>query len=40
MKCRHCKEKVDQLLIDLGDNPPSNSYIDKYNLKDKEKNIH
>lgn len=27
MKCRHCKQNVDQLFIDLGASPPSNNYL-------------
>ena len=27
MKCRHCKSELNNLLIDLGVQPPSNSYL-------------
>ena len=37
MMCRNCKSKLDYLLIDLGECPPSNSYLNNANLKDKEK---
>ena len=37
MMCRNCKSKLDYLLIDLGECPPSNSYLSNANLKDKEK---
>ena len=33
MKCRHCKTKLNYSLIDLGAQPPSNSYLKKGDLE-------
>ena len=37
MKCRHCREQVETLFIDLGTAPPSNAYVSKKMLKNFEK---
>ena len=37
MKCRHCRELVETLFIDLGTAPPSNAYVSKKMLKHFEK---
>ena len=36
MKCRHCKNKIMELVIDLGCQPPSNSYLTERDLNKKE----
>ena len=36
MKCRHCKNNIMELVIDLGCQPPSNSYLTKRDLNKKE----
>lgn len=36
MKCRHCKNNIMDLVIDLGCQPPSNSYLTKIDLNKKE----
>lgn len=36
MKCRFCKKENDEILIDLGFSPPSNSYITKKDLSKPE----
>ena len=36
MKCRHCKNNIMDLVIDLGCQPPSNSYLAKIDLNKKE----
>ena len=36
MKCRHCKNNSMELVIDLGCQPPSNSYLTKRDLNKKE----
>ena len=33
MRCRHCGEPVDLVLVDLGSTPPSNSYLTEDNLR-------
>lgn len=37
MKCRHCKNNLEQCFIDLGSAPPSNSYLTKSQLNTYEK---
>ncbi len=37
MKCRHCKKKLDFNLIDLGVCPPSNNYVEKKKINQKQK---
>lgn len=32
MKCRHCKQKLNQPVLDLGTSPPSNSYLSDQDL--------
>ena len=36
MKCRHCGEPVNLVLVDLGSAPPSNSYLTDENLRSPE----
>ena len=36
MKCRHCGEPVELVLVDLGSTPPSNSYLTDENLRSPE----
>lgn len=36
MKCRHCQQQLEQVFIDLGHSPPSNSYLSKEALKREE----
>ena len=36
MKCRHCKNELKYLLIDLGAQPPSNSYLRAKDLDEEE----
>ena len=36
MKCRHCKNNIMDLVIDLGCQPPSNSYLTNIDLNKKE----
>ena len=36
MKCRHCKNNLEHKLIDLGAQPPSNSYLSESELNKKE----
>ena len=36
MKCRHCKNNIMDLVIDLGCQPPSNSYLAKIDLNKKK----
>ena len=36
MRCRHCGEPVDLVLVDLGSTPPSNSYLTEENLRSPE----
>ena len=36
MRCRHCGELVDLVLMDLGSAPPSNSYLTDENLRSPE----
>ena len=36
MKCRHCYNTIDHLIIDLGQQPPSNSYLTKNDLREDE----
>ncbi len=36
MRCRHCGEPVDLILVDLGSAPPSNSYLTDENLRSPE----
>jgi len=37
MKCRHCSNKLEDVFVDLGDAPPSNSYRNKHDLDRAEK---
>ena len=37
MKCRHCNNSLTDLVIDLGQQPPSNSYLTKIDLSKTEK---
>ena len=37
MKCRHCNNSLTDLVIDLGQQPPSNSYLTEIDLSKKEK---
>ena len=37
MKCRHCNNSLTDLVIDLGQQPPSNSYLTEIDLIKKEK---
>ncbi len=37
MKCRHCKNKLQHLFLDLGFAPPSNDYLNKEDLSAPEK---
>lgn len=37
MKCRHCGEHLTKTFIDLGNSPPSNSYLGESALKEPEK---
>ena len=39
MYCRHCKEPLKDLFIDLGHAPPSNAYLSKNTLKKEERYI-
>ena len=36
MRCRHCGEPVDLVLVDLGSSPPSNSYLTNEGLRSSE----
>ena len=36
MRCRHCGEPVDLVLVDLGSSPPSNSYLTNEDLRSSE----
>ena len=36
MKCRHCKTQLNYLLVDLGAQPPSNSYLKQEDLEKEE----
>ena len=36
MNCRHCNSKLKSGLIDLGAQPPSNSFLSKEDLEVKE----
>ena len=36
MRCRHCGEPVDLILVDLGSSPPSNSYLTNESLRSPE----
>ena len=36
MNCRHCGNKLKNLVIDLGSQPPSNSYLNEIDLKKKK----
>ena len=33
MNCQHCGNKLKNLVIDLGSQPPSNSYLSEIDLK-------
>ena len=37
MKCRHCDRKLNNVFIDLGNSPPSNSYLTIKTIKKMEK---
>ena len=37
MYCRHCKESINDIFLDLGHAPPSNAYISKDNLDKEER---
>jgi len=37
MKCRHCDTNLNQMLVDLGNSPPSNSYLTPEAMKKYEK---
>lgn len=36
MKCRHCKQNTEDIFLDLGFSPPSNSFRTEKNLKEQE----
>ena len=36
MNCRHCGNKLKNLVIDLGSQPPSNSYLSEIDLEKEE----
>lgn len=37
MKCRHCQEGLNNVFVDLGSSPPSNSYLTKKSVNTSEK---
>ncbi|MCB1178733.1 MAG: SAM-dependent methyltransferase, partial [Leptospiraceae bacterium] len=37
MKCRHCKEELNNVMVDLETSPPSNAYLNKEELNKPEK---
>jgi len=37
MKCRHCDKELNQIFLDLGSSPPSNSYLTEQTMKEPEK---
>lgn len=37
MKCRHCRNELTHIFVDLGSSPPSNAYLTEENLKAPEK---
>ena len=38
--CRLCTNKTFELVLDLGNQPPSNSFLTKKELQKKKKNFH